>query len=72
MPQWVIHENLGSIPGLLSGLSTQHCHELWRRSQKWLQSHIAVAMCRPATTAPIQLLAWEHPYATSAVLKKGK
>jgi len=27
---------------------------------------------RPAATAPIQLLAWEPPYATGAALEKGK
>ena len=28
--------------------------------------------CRPATTAPIQPLAWELPYATGEALKKKK
>ena len=28
--------------------------------------------CRPAATAPIQPLAWEHPYAVGAALEKAK
>ena len=28
--------------------------------------------CRPAATAPIQPLAWEHPRALGAALKSGK
>ena len=39
-----ISEVAGSIPALRSGLRIQCCHELWCRSQKWLQSHIAVAV----------------------------
>ena len=39
-----IHEDVGSIPGLRSGLKIQHCHELWCRSQMRLGSHVAVAM----------------------------
>ena len=30
----------------LSGLKIQHCHELWYRSQAWLQSGIAVAVAK--------------------------
>ena len=46
--QWVkdpnsIPEDVASIPGLLSGLRIQHCHRLWRRSQMWLRSVMAVA-----------------------------
>ena len=26
-----IYKDAGSIPGLLSGLSVRHCHELWCR-----------------------------------------
>ena len=29
---------------LLRSLRIQHCHELWYRSQMWLESHIAVAV----------------------------
>ena len=39
-----IHEDMGSIPGLLSGLSIQRCRELWCRSQTWLRSRVAVAV----------------------------
>ena len=28
--------------------------------------------CRPVATAPIQPLAWEHPYAAGAALKRPK
>ena len=28
--------------------------------------------CRPAATAPIRPLAWKHPYATGAALKRNK
>jgi len=38
-----IHEDEGSILGLLSGLRIQRCHELWCRTQMWLRSFIAVA-----------------------------
>ena len=36
-----IHEDVGLIPGL-SGLSIQHCYELWYRLQMRLRSNIAV------------------------------
>ena len=39
-----IHENEGSIPGLLSGLRIWHSHELWCRLQMRLRSGIAVVM----------------------------
>ena len=39
-----IHEDVGSIPGLLSGLRTQHCSELWYRLQLQLGSGVAVAV----------------------------
>ena len=39
-----IHEDAGLIPGLLSGLRIQCCHELQCRSQMWLGSGIAVAV----------------------------
>ena len=29
---------------LVSGVGIQHCSELWYRSQKWLRSHVAVAV----------------------------
>ena len=36
----------------------------------WLGSPVAVAVVRPAATAPIQLLAWELPCAVGAALKR--
>ena len=39
-----IHEDVGSIPGTLSGLRIWCCHELWCRSQTWLGSHATVAV----------------------------
>ena len=63
MAQWVknqtsIHEDVGSVLALLSGLRIQHCRELW---------------CRLAAAAPIRPLAWELPYATGGeALKKKK
>ena len=51
----------------LSGLRTQHCHELWCRSTNLVllwQWH------RPEAIVPIQPPAWEPPYAVGAALKK--
>ena len=39
-----IHEDMGSTPGLLSGLSIWHCCEPWCGSQAWLGSGVAVAV----------------------------
>ena len=39
-----IHEDVGLIPGLLSGLRIWHCRELRCRSQTQLSSNIAVAV----------------------------
>jgi len=38
----------------------------------WLESGIAVLWHRPAATAPIELLAWELPYAVGVALKSKK
>ena len=39
-----IHEDVGSIPGLLSELKIKHCRELWYRLQTQLGSGIAMAV----------------------------
>ena len=39
-----IYEDAGLMPGLLSGLRSRHCHELWCRLQMHLGSGIAVAV----------------------------
>ena len=54
------------------------CEDAWVQSLPWLSGlriwccHIlAVATrSRPASAAPIQLLAWELPYAAGAAVKK--
>ena len=60
---------VGSLASL-SGLRSQHCHELCCRSQTWLGSHIIVAVvCRLGATALIRPLVWELPYAAGSALK---
>ena len=60
----------------LSGLRILLCHELRCRSQTGLLgSHVAVAVWlwyRPAAAAPIQPLAWEHPYAAGVAPEMAK
>ena len=41
-----IHENVGLIPGPLSGLRIRCCHELQCRSQIWLGSCVAVTVAK--------------------------
>ena len=53
---------------LLSGLTIQHCRELWCRLQMQLGSHVAVSLA----TAPIRPLAWEPPYAAGAAQEMAK
>ena len=54
---------------LFSKLRIKRCHELSRRGSNlillWLWH-------RPAAVAPIQLLAWEAPYASGETLKSKK
>jgi len=57
---------------LLSGLSIQHCHELWCKSQTWLRSRVALALAWARATARIRPLAWEPPYAVGEALEKAK
>ena len=42
------------------------------RSQTWLGPGIAVAVLQATAGALIQTLAWQHPYAAGAALKKAK
>ena len=52
-----IHEDASSIPGLSQCVTDSALLWLW---------------CRPAAVALIQPLAWEHPYAMGAALKRQK
>ena len=59
----------------LSRSRIQRCHELWYKSQMWLESRVAVALwlwCRLAAVTLICPLAWKLPYATSCGPKKQK
>ena len=55
MNSTMIHEGRGSIPGLTQWVKEPVLLWLW---------------CRRATTALIQPLAWEPPYAADVALKK--
>ena len=76
--QWLMnptrnHEVVGSIPGLLSGLRIQRCHEPWCRSQICSSDPVLLWLWRrPAATAPLRPLAWEPPCAMGAALEKTK
>ena len=56
----------------LSGLGIWCCCELWCRSRHGLDPALLWLWCRPAAAAPIGLLAWELPYASSLALKSKK
>ena len=43
-PEYSIHGDMGSIPGLTQWVRIQHCHELLCSSQTWLGSGVAVAV----------------------------
>ena len=54
MAQWLTnltrnHEDLGLIPGLLSGLRIWRCCELWCRSQTWLRSCVVMAVVQASS-----------------------
>ena len=77
MAQWLtnptsIHEDAGLIPVLLSGLRTQHCHELWCRSQTQLGSGIAVAVVQASSHSSDWTPSLGIPYALGGALKKKK
>ena len=69
-----IHENEGWSLASFCGLGIWHCCELWYRLQNRRSSGVAFLWlwCRPADAAPIQSLAWELPYATSAAIEGKK
>ena len=57
---------------LLSELSIWLCHKLWRRSQMWLGSGVAMAVVLASAAALIHPLAQELPYASGVALKRRK
>ena len=66
-----IHEDAGSIPGLVSGKNLVLLWAVWR-SQIWLGSYVSVAVCRPTAAALIRPLTWDLPYETGGALKSKK
>ena len=56
----------------LSGLSIQHCRELWGRSQMWLGSGIVVAVTVAGSCSSDLTPSLELSYATRVALKSKK
>ena len=63
MKMWV------QFPALLSGLRTQHCCELWCRSQTRLRSRVAVAEAWASSCSSDSALSWDRLHTTGAALK---
>ena len=63
MRTWV-----GSLVSL-SELRIRHCHELWCRSQLWLDPALLWLWHRPAAAALIRPQAWEPPHAEGVAQK---
>ena len=56
----------------LSGLRIWHCPKLWCRLRMQLSTALLWLWYRPAFAVPIQLLAWELPYAIGIAIKRKK
>ena len=77
MAQWLmnptsIHEDVGLIPGLLSGLRIWCCCELWCRVADTIWIWHCCGSGVGQATAPIRPLAWEPPCAVGVALKRQK
>ena len=67
--QHIVHEDVGSIPGLAQWVKATSC-SIFRRCG--LDLVLLWLWCRPAAAASIQPLAWELPYATGVAVKEKK
>ena len=56
----------------LAMLRIQHCHELWYRSQTWMDMVLLQLWHRSGAVALIRSLAWELPYVTGVALERQK